>query len=112
MPNSDSQNVDKNIVDRTQRKPNEAVMNAVKDKREQLQHGGSITKSYAREMIVFHTNSVLEGAAIGPLLVIATAGMSYYLQHSVQMMIWAILASLSYTVLTIVAQKAAKISPT
>ena len=73
MQNSDSQNVDKNIVDRTQRKPNEAVMNAVKDKREQLQHGGSITKSYAREMIVFHTNSVLEGAAIGPLLVIATS---------------------------------------
>lgn len=111
MPNSNSQNVDKIIVDRTQRKPNEAVMNAVKDKREQLQHGGSMTKSYAREMIVYHTNSVLQGAAIGPLLVIATAAMSYYLQHSVQMMIWAILASLSYTVLTLVAQKAAKIPP-
>ncbi|MBO6918157.1 MAG: hypothetical protein JJ858_06990 [Rhizobiaceae bacterium] len=51
MPNTDNQNVDKNIVDRTQRKPNEAVMNAVKDKREKLQHGNSITKSYAREMI-------------------------------------------------------------
>lgn len=110
MPNSNSQNVDKNIVDRRQRKPNEAVMNAVNDKREQLQHGGSPAKSYAREMIVFHTSSVLEGAAIGPLLVIATAAMSYYLQHSVQMMIWAIMASLSYTVLTIVAQKAARIS--
>lgn len=110
MPNTDNQNVDKNIVDRTQRKPNEAVMNAVKDKREKLQHGNSITKSYAREMIEFHTNSVLQGAAIGPLLVIATAATSYYLQHSVQMMIWAILASLTYTVLTIFAQKAAKLS--
>ena len=110
MPNSDSQNVDKIIVDRTQRKPNEAVMSAVKDKREQLQHGNPITKSYAREMILFHANSVLQGAAIGPMLVIATAGTSYYLQHSVQMMIWAIMASLSYTVLTIFAQKASKIS--
>lgn len=111
MPNTDNQNVDKIIVDRTQRKPNEAVMSAVKDKREKLQHGGKITKSYAREMIVFHTNSVLQGAAIGPLLVIATAATSYYLQHSVQMMVWAILASLSYTVLTIFGQKAAKIPP-
>ncbi|MBO6918986.1 MAG: HAMP domain-containing histidine kinase [Rhizobiaceae bacterium] len=44
------------------------------------------------------------------MLVIATAATSYYLQHSVQMMIWAILASLTYTVLTIFAQKAAKLS--
>lgn len=111
MAISDTLKADKNIVDRTQRKPNEAIMSTVKDKREQLQQGGPITQSYSREMIVFHTNSVMQGAAIGPLLVIATTATSYYLQHSVEMVIWAIMASLSYTVLTLVAKKASKLHP-
>lgn len=111
MSYSETLNPDKNIVDRTQKKPNGATMSTIRDKREQLQHGGAVDNNYAREMLILHTQSLLQGAAIGPFLVIATAISSYYFQHSIRMLVWAIIASLTYTFLTLLAQKVAKIHP-
>lgn len=111
MANSEEQIADKNIVDRTQKIPNAAVMNAVKSKREELQHGAFVKSNYAREMLVLHTQNVLEGAAIGPILVIAIAVTSYYLQHSIHALLWSIFASIAYTILTLVAKSAAKLNP-
>lgn len=104
-------NTDKNIVDRTQKLPNAAVMNAVKNKREELQHGTSAQSNYTREMLVLHTQSLLEGAAIGPILVIAIAVTSYYLQQSIDSFLWSIFASIAYTILTLFARSAAKVNP-
>lgn len=111
MANSEEQIADKNIVDRTQKIPNAAVMKAVKSKREELQHGVTAKNNYAREMLVLHTQNVLEGAAIGPILVIAIAVASYYLQNSIDAFLWSVFASIAYTILTLVARSAAKIDP-
>ncbi|WP_162652446.1 HAMP domain-containing sensor histidine kinase [Lentilitoribacter sp. Alg239-R112] len=111
MVNSDEQIADKNILDRTQKIPNAAVMNAVKSKREKLQHGAFVKNNYAREMLVLHTQSLLEGAAIGPILVISVAVASYYLQHTIDAFLWSIFASIAYTILTLVARSAAKLNP-
>lgn len=111
MSNTEEQIADKNIVDRTQKIPNAAVMNAVKSKREELQHGAFERSNYAREMLVLHTQSLLEGAAIGPILVISVAVSSYYLQQSIDALLWSIFASIAYTILTLVARSAAKTPP-
>lgn len=112
MASSETLKADKNIVDRTHKKPNGAVMSAIKNNREQLQHGESTSEAeHKREMLLLHTQSLLQGAAIGPFLVISAAISSYYLHNSIQMIVWAIAASLTYSILTLLARQAAKVNP-
>lgn len=61
-----STSTDKNIVDRSRSHRNRVVSKAVRQTRERLQTGHS--SNFDRELMVMHIDSLLQGAAVVPIL--------------------------------------------
>lgn len=109
MASTNNKITDHNVLDKSQSKANVAVMQHVKNQREHLQSGEPASSLHLIEMLKLHTQNVLEGAAIGPLFVIAVGLTDYYFYHSPSVAIWSAVTCGFYIILTLVAQSTSKI---
>jgi two-component system, cell cycle sensor histidine kinase PleC len=99
---------DKNIVDRSRAHKNAAVAKTVRATREQLQYGRQASPGFEREMVLLHINTVLQGAAAGPVLVMLTAVGGLWFDDAVWLLAWALATMTSYAVLVLVARRASR----
>lgn len=109
MAFTDKKISDHNVLDKSHDRANSAVMKHVKNQREHLQIGDPTSHLHFTEMLKLHTQNVLEGAAIGPLFVIAVGLTDYYFYHSPLVAIWSAVTCGFYIILTLTAQRASKI---
>ena len=99
---------DKNIVDRSRIHKNAAVVKAVRATREQLQHGRDGLHGFDNEMLRLHINTVLQGAAAPPVLVILTAVGGLWFDDALWLLAWSLLALIVYAGLILVARRASR----
>ncbi|WP_404861599.1 sensor histidine kinase [Georhizobium sp. MAB10] len=97
---------DKNIVDRSRPQRNAGVSQAVRATRERLQFRQPLSHHFAREMMLLHINSLLQGAAAMPLLVLAATGISIYFGESFELIPWSALTLAAYAILVFLARRA------
>jgi two-component system cell cycle sensor histidine kinase PleC len=86
-----STSTDKIIVDKSRSHRNKAVSKAVRQTRERLQSGHSLSAAFDRDVLRMYMTSVLQGATIMPLFVIIIAGLGLYITQDTQIVLWALL---------------------
>lgn len=99
---------DKNIVDRSRAHKNAALVKTVRTTRERLQHGREIPPGFDREMVLLHINTVLQGAAAAPVLVMLTAIAGLWFDQAVWLLPWALCIMTAYALLVLFARRASR----
>lgn len=99
---------DKNIVDRSRDHKNAAVVKTVRATRDRLQNGRQTPPAFDYEMVRLHINSVLQGAAAAPILVILTAVGGLWFDEAVWLLAWALMTMIAYAGLVLMARRAAR----
>ncbi len=99
---------DKNIVDRSRTHKNAALVKTVRDTRDRLTNGREAPTGFDAEMMMMHVNSVLQGAAALPALVIFSAMVGLYFDQAIGLMVWAFVTLSAYAGLVLMARRAAR----
>ena len=97
---------DKNIVDRSRAPRNAGVAQAVRATRERLQYSRPLNHHFAREMLLLHINSVLQGAAAMPVLVLVATGIGIYFGEAFELIPWSAVTLAAYAILVFLARRA------
>ncbi|HMQ56918.1 MAG TPA: HAMP domain-containing sensor histidine kinase [Rhizobiaceae bacterium] len=97
-------NPDKNIVDRRKLPRNREVWSAVKRTRNRLATAGGDPR-YIRELLVLHAKSIQSAAVAVPALVLVTAIGMLFLGYDRGVLLWSIVATLSYFALAFGARR-------
>ena len=92
MPHTASANPDKNIVDRTQNRPNRAVARAVRATRTRLQTGRFSSTVFEKEMMGLHLDSVVRNSAGVALTIVVTGALGIWLTGSLALAGWMAMA--------------------
>jgi len=106
MSNGVSTSTDKIIVDRSRSHRNKAVSKAVRATRERLQSSSKGNQVFDRDMIAMHASSVLQGASIMPLFVIALTAIGFYLNPNANLFAWALLMLSAHAISLLIARRA------
>ncbi|OLP56704.1 two-component sensor histidine kinase [Rhizobium rhizosphaerae] len=112
MPHTASANPDKNIVDRTQSRPNRAVARAVRATRARLQTGRFSNAVFEKEMMRLHLDSVVHNSAGVALTILLAAAFGMWLAGDLALAAWMAMALSLQALCIVVAWRARKVTLT
>jgi two-component system cell cycle sensor histidine kinase PleC len=108
MSSGVSTSTDKIIVDRSRGHRNKAVSKAVRATRERLQSSAGGSHVFDRDMLGMHITTILQGAAIMPLVVVLVTAVGLYLKPDAHLFGWALVMLCLHAVNVFLARRASR----
>jgi two-component system cell cycle sensor histidine kinase PleC len=108
MSSGVSTSTDKIIVDRSRSHRNKAVSKAVRATRERLQSSANGSHVFDRDMLGMHFNTILQGAAIMPFVVLLVTAIGLYLNPDAHLFGWAVVMLSVHAINVLLARRASR----